>query len=307
MAVEIDTLPAVTQPRGAVAAAFAGAAHVARLELANTRIVVNPMEPRASVATFGAATGRITLHSGTQGTVVTRNQTADAPGIDRRKLRVVTGNIGGSLGMKAHPVPEDICVGVAARALQRPVKWTATRAESFLADTHGSAHGILAELALDKRGHFLALRFSGFGNVGAYLTGGAVISVTINATRNTVSVYRTPMVEVATKCVFTNTVPVARLPRMCWKARSQTSNSGAAGSPSSAPIAASACWKLHNACVSPRACRRTCPGRSMPTTSSSAARQASPTAATSPSWRSTRSPASPQRVRRAIAEAGRQP
>ena len=63
-----------------------------------------------------------------------------------------------------------------------------------------------AELALDKDGNFLAVRLTGYGNLGA--TYGAPGPPTRNAQRNTLGVYRTPLIEVNTKCVFTNTTPV---------------------------------------------------------------------------------------------------
>jgi carbon-monoxide dehydrogenase large subunit len=233
--VDIDPLPAVTTPIQAmdptapqihphiagnlavhyrtgdaakVAAAFAAAAHVSRLSLANQRIIVNPMEPRSALALYDADADRYTLHTGSQGVVVTRGQAAAALGVPAEKLRVRTGNVGGSFGMKAHPFPEDICVLFAAKRFGRPVKWTETRSASFVADSHGRAHEMTIELALDGDGRFLAIRLTGFGDLGAYLTQGGIIPATINATRNTVSVYRTPLIEIDTRCVFTNTSPV---------------------------------------------------------------------------------------------------
>ena len=85
------------------------------------------------------------------------------------KVRVLTGNVGGSFGMKAQAYPEYVCLFHAARALGRPVKWTDERSESFLSDSHGRDHEITAELALDAEGSFLAVRLTGYGNMGAYL------------------------------------------------------------------------------------------------------------------------------------------
>src|ERR1700694_3165277 len=95
------------------------------------------------------------------------------------------------------------------RALGRPVKWTDDRSGSFLSDHHGRDHETTAELALDKEGNFLALRLTGYGNMGAYLGPVAPLMPTLNAVKNTVSVYKTPLLEVSTKCVFTNTVLVS--------------------------------------------------------------------------------------------------
>src|SRR5205823_12255181 len=97
----------------------------------------------------------------------------------------------------------------AARALGRPVKWTNDRSGSFLADQQGRDHERVAELALDAEGNFLALRLSGHANVGAYLAVVGPQPSTLNAVKNTPGVYRTPLLEVSTQVMFTNTSPVS--------------------------------------------------------------------------------------------------
>ena len=192
-----------------VNAAFAGAAHVAKLHLVNTRIVVNAMEPRAAIGVYDPAKDRWTLHSQSQGVFGMKSQLVDILGSTPDKVRVLTGNVGGSFGMKAAVYPEYVPLLHAARALGRPVKWTDDRSGSFLSDHHGRDHETTAELALDKEGNFLALRLTGYGNMGAYLGPVAPLMPTLNAVKNTVSVYKTPLLEVSTKCVFTNTVLVS--------------------------------------------------------------------------------------------------
>ncbi|HKD24830.1 MAG TPA: xanthine dehydrogenase family protein molybdopterin-binding subunit [Xanthobacteraceae bacterium] len=190
---------------GKVKEAFAKAAHVTRLALRNTRLVVNAMEPRAAVAAYDAANERFTFHVGCQGVFGLRAQLAEILNVPPAKLRVLTGNVGGSFGMKAQAYPEYVCLLHAARLLGRPVKWTDERASSFLSDSHGRDHEKVAELALDADGRFLAIRLTGTGNMGAYLGAVAPLPSTINAAKNVVSVYRTPLIEVSTQCVFTNT------------------------------------------------------------------------------------------------------
>jgi len=193
-----------------VAAAFARAAHVTRLTLVSNRVVVNAMEPRAAIGVYDPATARWTLYVGSQGVMGLRNQLAeDILGVPPEKVRVVTGNVGGSFGMKAAVYPEYVCLLHAARALGRPVKWTDERSSSFLSDQHGRDHEVTAELALDAEGNFLALRLTSFANLGAYLASVGPLPATLNAVKNIVGVYRTPLVEVSTKCVFTNTTPVS--------------------------------------------------------------------------------------------------
>jgi carbon-monoxide dehydrogenase large subunit len=231
--VDIDPLPAVSEPAladapgapilydevpgnvgldfhfgdsAAVAAAFAGAAHVTRLELRANRIVVNAMEPRSAIAQYDSARGHWTLHIGCQGVFGFRNYIAGVFGVGRDKVRVLTDRVGGSFGMKQATYPEHYCLMHAARELGRPVKWTDERSGSFVSDTHGRDAQMTAELALDREGNFLAVRLTGYGNLGA--TYGAPGPATRNAVRNTLGVYKTPLIEVSTKCVFTTTTPV---------------------------------------------------------------------------------------------------
>jgi carbon-monoxide dehydrogenase large subunit len=232
---EVEELPAVTDPAAAlapgapqlhadvannlaldyhygdtaaVAAAFVGAAHVTRLDIINSRIVVNAMEPRAALGLYDPATQHWTLHVGCQGVFGTRGSLAkDVLNVPPEKVRVLTGNVGGSFGMKAPLYPEYVCALFAARALGRPVKWTDERSESFLSDHHGRDHQRLAEAAFNAEGHILAVRLTGYGNAGAFIY--PPLPATINSVKNIVSVYRTPLVEVSTKVVFTNTTPIA--------------------------------------------------------------------------------------------------
>jgi carbon-monoxide dehydrogenase large subunit len=97
----------------------------------------------------------------------------------------------------------------AARALGRPVKWTDERSGSFVSDSHGRDHDLTAELALDADGTFLALRITNFGNMGGFLAQVAPMPSTLNTVKNVQSVYRTPLIEVSTKCMFTNTSHVS--------------------------------------------------------------------------------------------------
>ena len=122
---------------------------------------------------------------------------------------MLTGNVGGSFGMKAAVYPEYVPILHAAKELGRPVKWTADRFESFVSDHHGRDHEFDGELALDAKGKFLAARFTGYGNTGAYLGPVSPLMSTLNIVKNAVSVYKLPLIEVSTKVVFTNTVLVS--------------------------------------------------------------------------------------------------
>ena len=190
----------------AVAAAFAKAHHVTRLRLRNSRVVVNAMEPRSAIASYEAADGRWTLQLGCQGVFGLRNQIAgDILKVPPERLRVLSGNVGGSFGMKAFVYPEYVCLLHAARALGRPVKWTDERSGSFLSDQHGRDSEVEAELALDAEGRFLAVRVSSYANMGGYLGAVGPMIPTINVVKNMVSMYRTPLIEVDCRCMMTNT------------------------------------------------------------------------------------------------------
>jgi len=191
----------------AVKAAFAQAAHVTKLRLVNSRLVVAAMEPRAAVACYEG--NRFTIHVGTQGVFGMRANLAEAMGVTPKEMHILTGQVGGSFGMKAAVFPEYICLLHAARTLGRPVKWTDERSGSFVSDSHGRNHDVDAELALDKDGNFLAVRLTSFANVGAFLSPVAPMPGTINAVKNVQGMYRTPLIEVSTKVVFTNTSHVS--------------------------------------------------------------------------------------------------
>ena len=190
----------------AVKAAFARAAHVTRLNLLNSRMVVNCIEPRAALASHDG--GRFTLYVPSQGVFGMRAHLAEALGVEAKNVHVLTGQVGGSFGMKAAVFPEYICLLHAARSLGRPVKWTDERSNSFVSDGHGRANEVVGELALDAEGNFLAVRVTNFANMGAYLTPFGPLFGTLNCVKNLQGMYRTPLMEVSTKCVLTNTTQV---------------------------------------------------------------------------------------------------
>ena len=190
----------------AVDAAFARAAHVTRLDLRNSRIVVAALEPRSALA--AVEDGRLVLRVGCQGVFGLRNTLAAVMNVPHEQVRVLTGNVGGSFGMKAGVYPEYIALLHAARSLGRPVKWTDARSDSFLSDSHGRDHDFVGELALDADGTFLAVRMTGYGNVGAYLSNATTLPSTMNTVKNVIGVYATPLVEVSSRNLFTNTTPV---------------------------------------------------------------------------------------------------
>ena len=191
-----------------VADAFARAAHVTRLSAINSRVVVASMEPRGAMATFDAAEERFTIHIGCQGAFGMRASLAGLLGVPAQKLRVLTGHVGGSFGMKAAPYPEYVPLLHAARELGRPVRWTEERSEAFLADQHGRGHQYDAELALDAEGRFLAVRVLVHADLGAYVSATGPLPGSLNIVKNVQSNYATPLIEVRTRAAVTNTSPI---------------------------------------------------------------------------------------------------
>jgi carbon-monoxide dehydrogenase large subunit len=189
-----------------VEAAFTSAAHVTKLDITNTRVAVVAMEPRAALASYDRKSGRYTIQVPTQGVAGNRTNLAkNLLKVPNDKVHLLTANVGGSFGMKNINYPEYMCILHAAKALGRPVKWTDERSTSFLSDSHGRAQQIHAELALDAEGKFLAVKVSGYGNLGAYITGVAPSPLSLNVGKNIASVYRTPLLSVDIKTVLTNT------------------------------------------------------------------------------------------------------
>jgi aerobic carbon-monoxide dehydrogenase large subunit len=188
-----------------VAEAFAQAKHITRLETSNQRMVVNAMEPRAAIGEYEAASSKWTLYSTSQGVHGMKTSLMDILNAPADKVRVVTGQVGGSFGMKASVYPEYVCILHAARTLGRPVKWTDERSGSFVSDHHGRAQDMVMEIAFDENAHILAMRLTGYGNMGGYLAQFGPLLPTGNQVKNIASIYRTAVIEVATKCVFTNT------------------------------------------------------------------------------------------------------
>jgi carbon-monoxide dehydrogenase large subunit len=189
-----------------VEAAFAAAAHVTKLDIVNTRVAVVAMEPRCALASYDKKSERYTIQVPTQGVSGNKaNLAKNLLKVPGDKVHLLTANVGGSFGMKNINYPEYICILHAAKALGRPVKWTDERSTSFLSDSHGRAQQIHCELALDAEGKFLAVKVSGFGNLGAYITGVAPSPLSLNIGKNLASVYRTPLMTVDIKTVLTNT------------------------------------------------------------------------------------------------------
>jgi carbon-monoxide dehydrogenase large subunit len=195
--------------RAAVDAAFGRAAHVARVRLVDTRLAPSAMEPRAAIASYDAQSQRYTLIAPTQGVAVVRKVLAEGVfNVPASQVRILTYDVGGGFGMKVQAYAEYAALLFAARKVGRPVKWCATRLESFLTDTHGRDGVLEGELALDERGKFLGLRVRTYVGLGAYTTTFAAIFATMNTKNCLSSVYAIPAIHIGVKMVLTNAAPL---------------------------------------------------------------------------------------------------
>ena len=157
--------------KAAVDKAFAGAAHVTTLEFRNNRLIPNAIEPRAALAQYSRSEDAYTLHVSNQNPHVERLlMTAFVLGLPEHKVRIIAPDVGGGFGSKIFLYAEETVITWASKRINRPIKWTAERSESFMSDAHGRDHATKAQLALDKDGKFLAMRVTTKANLGAYLS-----------------------------------------------------------------------------------------------------------------------------------------
>jgi carbon-monoxide dehydrogenase large subunit len=192
--------------KDAVEAAFSRAARVVQHRFVINRVTAATMEPRGAVGDYNATDGRYTIYTPFQRPHPTRTELAKVLKVPESKIRIITGDTGGSFGMKSPIFNETPLVLLASKLTGRPVKWISTRTEAFLSDAQARDNVTDAELALDRDGHFLALRVKTFAAIGAYLQH-SMPAFVLNA-GTLAGVYRTPVIHVDITAVFSNTNPM---------------------------------------------------------------------------------------------------
>ena len=190
----------------ATEAAFAAAAHVVTLDLTSDRVVGNPMEPKSALASWDGDI--LDLWTGTQGMTALRDSLAGLTGLPPDRIRVRTHDVGGGFGIRGPAYPEHMALAFAARAVGRPVKWVATRSETFLSDYHGRGLEMRGELALDADGRFLAIRHEWRADQGAYPVATGPLINTLNPAMMCTGCYRIPAVYGRHRLALTNTIPI---------------------------------------------------------------------------------------------------
>jgi carbon-monoxide dehydrogenase large subunit len=188
-----DNIPVETWfgDKAATDRAFAAADHVVKMDFHIGRVTGVPLEPRAAVAQYDAATDRLTLYAGSGGAVRQKRELATVLGIAPERLRVLSYDVGGNFGTRNRVFVEFGLVLWAAHKLKRPVKYTATRSEAFLSDYQGRDLVSKVELALRRDGRFLAMRATNISNVSGLIPGS----------------YNIPAVTLRAMAVYTNTMP----------------------------------------------------------------------------------------------------
>ena len=190
--------------REATERAFARATHVVKRKFHIGRVTGVPMEPRAALGAYDAASGRYTLYAGSGGAVRQKNELATVLGIAPQRLRVRSHDVGGNFGTRNRIFVEFGLVLWASQKLKRPVKFTATRSEAFLSDYQGRDLVTEVELALDADGRFLAMRATNISNVGARCVSLSPLSKGAGLIPGS---YAIPAATLRAVAVYTNTMP----------------------------------------------------------------------------------------------------
>jgi len=188
-------------------AAFARAARVVKMDVHVSRVVGNPMEPRACLAAYVA--DQYHLYTCTQGVAIMRNQLSAVLGVPPESIRVIAEEVGGGFGVRFNLYPEYCAALFAAKKLGRPVKWTGTRSEVFLADEQARDVRSSGALALDSTGRILGMRFDMVSNLGAYLAPTGPFINTIGIVNCLSGVYDVPATYARIRLALTNTAPMA--------------------------------------------------------------------------------------------------
>ena len=201
-----DNIPVETWfgDRAATDRAFAAADHVVKMDFHVGRVTGVPLEPRAALGAYDAATDRFTLYAGSGGAVRQKREIAAVLGVVPDRLRVLSYDVGGNFGTRNRVFVEFALVLWASHKLERPVKYTATRSEAFLSDYQGRDLVSRVELALRADGKFLAMRATNISNVGARAVSFSPLSKGAGLIPGS---YDIPAVTLRAMAVYTNTMP----------------------------------------------------------------------------------------------------
>ena len=195
--------------QAAVDSAFQNAMHVIKQKIRINRLTASPIETRGVIADYNPETKFTTVHLPTQGAFGARSMLANI--LFKQPIenfRIITGDVGGSFGMKGGMYPETPLAVWASQKYSRPVKWISDRSEAFISDCHARDKIVNTELALDKDYNFLALRVHAIANTGAYYSTMSIFPI-IRSTSGLAGSYKTPAIHYHATAVFSNSNPMA--------------------------------------------------------------------------------------------------
>jgi aerobic carbon-monoxide dehydrogenase large subunit len=190
-------------------AIFSAAKFVARIAVMNQRMAIASMEPRGATASYDPASDVYTLRACSQGARILRDDLIAIMKIPKERLRVVTDDVGGAFGLKTGAYPEYLALMEGAKKLKRPIHWMSGRSEAFLSDNQARDIYSEAELALDEKGRFLALRIRNVANLGAFVGSVGAAIPCLSFGRCLPGMYDIKHIDLSVRCAFTNTLPTA--------------------------------------------------------------------------------------------------
>jgi carbon-monoxide dehydrogenase large subunit len=193
---------------GDVEGAFRRAPVVVRQRMLNQRLAPVSLEPRGTIAMYDGSIGQgiLTVWTSTQEAHAIRDGIAQTLGLETRRIRVITPDVGGGFGAKLNTYPEDVVVAHLSRRLGRPVKWIESRRESMLTTTHGRAQVADLEVAAERDGRLRGLRMRLLADLGGelvYLT--AIIPPLTPLMIQ--GPYKIPAIHSELLALYTNTCP----------------------------------------------------------------------------------------------------
>ena len=153
---------------GDVAGALAAAHRVYTRKFTIGRHTGVPVEPRSLVADYEPSTRALTLWISSQVPHMMQAVLAELFSLPEQRVRVIAPDVGGSFGIKIHVYQDDLAACALAQVLGRPVKWVATRRESFLTDIHARDQSVRVEVAAAADGTLTGMRAEITAAVGPY-------------------------------------------------------------------------------------------------------------------------------------------
>jgi carbon-monoxide dehydrogenase large subunit len=189
-------------------AALAGAGHRLKERFESHRIIGLPLEGHGAQAIWDPGSGRLVVTASSQQPHQLRTVIAEVCGLAETDVQVISPDMGGGFGNKQHFTREECLVGLLARMVGRPVRWSQDRTESLIASVHSRPQIHDVDVGYDDDGRVLAMRVdvtSDLGNPVLYFSGIGPSLVTIGSLTGG---YDIAMLAWTLSAVATTTCPV---------------------------------------------------------------------------------------------------